>query len=181
MLAPMDKAQIAQTLLLNPLNEGMGIVRRFQEGHGFRGYIMERRALLLPVGLLMVLTSLGCAAGTVLYLGGTRSILVLLAMLLVPFILAGSFFVQAYVFASWLEGRALAQALHRKPKPAGPITTRLRKAGMDLGAMPPVPWVLATLFIALPLAMLFSVAPQLALLLVALHVAVPFAYARLDH
>ena len=176
----MDKGQIAQSLFLNPLNDGMSLVRRYQGGKGFRAYVQERMPLLVPVGLLMAFTSLACAAGTVLYLGGTKSVLVLFAMLLVPFVLAGSFLVQAYVFASWLESRALARALQRKPRPAGPITMRLRQAGMDMGAMPPVPWVLAVLFIALPFAMLFQVAPLFAMLLLLLHIAAPFAFARLD-
>lgn len=176
----MDKGQIAQSLFLNPLNEGMSLVRRYQEGRGLRTYVQERMPLLVPVGVLIAFTSLAFAAGTVLYLGGTRSVLVLFAMLLVPVVLAGSFLVQAYVFASWLEGRALARALQRKPRPAGPITMRLRHAGMDMGTMPPVPWVLALLFIALPFAMLFEVAPMFAALLMLLHIAAPFAFARLD-
>jgi len=169
-----------KSLLLDPLDDGLNLVRRFREGQGFRSYVMQRRGLLAPFGLLMALTSIGCAAATVLYLGGTRPALVLLAILLVPFVLVGSFFVQAYVFASWLEGRALAKALHRTPPRAGPITARLRKAGIDLGAMPPVPWVLAAVFLVLPLAMLFSVVPKLAVALIALQILAPFAFARLD-
>lgn len=176
----MDKGQIAQSLLLAPLNEGLNLVRRYQEGEGFKSYVRERTALLVPIGLLMAVTSVSCAAATVLYLGGTRSVLVLLAMLLVPFVLAGSAFVQAYVFVSWLEGRALAKALHRGPPAAGPITARLRKAGIDLGAMPPVPWVLAAIFLVLPLIMLASVAPKLAIALIVLQVAAPVVFARLD-
>lgn len=180
MLAGMDKAQIAQFLLLEPLNEGLSLARRYQEGQGFRAYVKERMALLVPIGLVMLLTSIACAAGTVMYLGGTRSALVLLALLLVPFILAGSFFVQAYVFASWLEARALTKALHRRPPRPGPIGARLLKAGIDMGAMPPVPWVLAALFLAGPLAMLAAVSPALAAALVALHIAAPVLFARFD-
>jgi hypothetical protein len=176
----MDKAQIAQSLLLDPLNEALSLYRRYQEGKGFKYYVAERMALLLPIGLLMAVTSIACAAATVLYLGGTRSFLVLLAILLVPFVLLGSAFVQAYIFLSWLEGRALAKALHRKPRPAGPIAAKLLEAGIDLGSRPPVPWVLAALFLLLPLAMLWLVVPQLAFLLIALHVAAPFAFARLE-
>ena len=127
----MDKAQIAQSLLLDPLNEALSLYRRYQEGKGFKHYVTERMALLLPIGLLMAVTSIACAAATVLYLGGTRSFLVLLAILLVPFVLLGSAFVQAYIFLSWLEGRALAKALHRKPKSAGPIAAKLLEAGID--------------------------------------------------
>lgn len=176
----MNKGQIAQSLFLDPLNEGLNLFHRFQEAHGFRSYVMERRPLLAPIGLLMLLTSIACAAGTVMYLGGTRSALVLLAMLLVPFVLVGSLFVQAYVFAAWLEGRALARALPRSPSPAGPIAARLRKAGIDMGSMPPVPWVLAVLFLVLPFAMLWAVTPKFTILLIALHVAAPFVFARLD-
>ena len=176
----MDKAQIAQSLLLDPVNEALSLYRRYHEGRGFKSYVTERLALLVPVGLLMAVTSLACAAATVLYLGGTRSFLVLLAILLVPFVLVGSAFVQAYVFLFWLENRAIAKALHRRPRPAGPISAKLLEAGIDLGSRPPVPWALAALFLLLPLAMLWLVIPQLAFLLIALHVAVPFAFARLD-
>ena len=62
----MDKGQIAQTVFLNPVNEGMSLVRRYQEGHGFRTYIQERMALLVPIGLLIAFTSLAFTAGTVL-------------------------------------------------------------------------------------------------------------------
>jgi hypothetical protein len=184
MLAAMDKAQIAQSiaqsLLLDPLNEGMNLVRRYREGRGFRDYVLERTNLIMPIAVLIVVTSLACAAATVMYLGGLRPFLVLLSLLLVPFVLAGSAFVQAYIFVFWLEGRALAMALRRAPPPAGPITARLRKAGIDLGTRPPVPWVLAIVFFVLPLAMLLSIAPGVGAALIALHVLTPFAYARFD-
>jgi hypothetical protein len=187
MLAAMDKAQlaqsaqsIAQSLLLDPLNEGMNLARRYQEGRGLRDYVLERSTLLVPIAVLMALTSLACAAATVMYLGGLRPFLVLLSLLLAPVVLAGSAFVQAYVFVSWLENRAIAKALRRAPRPANPITARLLKSGIDLGKMPPVPWVLAIVFFALPLAMVVSIAPAVGAALIALHVLTPFAYARLD-
>ena len=176
----MNLGEIAQSLFLDPLNEGLNLFRRFQETQGFRSYVMERRPLLAPIGLLMLLTSIACAAGTVMYLGGTRSALVLLAMLLVPFVLVGSLFVHAYMLAAWLEGRALARALHRKSPPAGPISAKLHKAGIDMGSMPPVPWVLAALFLVLPFVMLWAVTPKFAFALIALHIATPFVFARLD-
>lgn len=184
MLPAMDKAQIAQSiaqsLLLDPLNEGMNLVRRYQEGRGLRDYVLERTTLLVPIAVLMVVTSLACAAATVMYLGGLRPFLVLLSLLLAPLILAGSAFVQAYIFVFWLENRAIAKALRRAPRPAGPITAQLHKAGIDLGTMPPVPWVLAIVFLVLPLGMLLSIAPGIGAALIALHVLTPFAYARLD-
>jgi hypothetical protein len=172
--------QIVEGQFSGPLNGAMGLVRRFQEVPGFRGYVRDRMVAVGPIVVLMVLTSIGCAFATIMYIGGTRSALVLLAMLLVPFVLLGSFFVQAYVFFSWLESRALAEALHHSLKPPGPIALKLRKAGFDMGSMPPVPWVLTVIFLFLPLAMLLAVMPLMAFTLILLLVLAPFVFARLD-
>jgi hypothetical protein len=180
MLIAMDKAQIAQALFLDPLNDGMNLLRRYQEGQGFRGYVMGRTMLLAPIAVLLLLTSLACAAATVMYLGGLQPLLVLLSLLLAPVILVGSAFVQAYVFLSWLENRALAKALRRAPRPAGPIAAQLRKAGIDLGTMPRVPWILAFVFLFLPLSMLVAIMPGVGMALIALHIISPIAFARLD-
>jgi putative flippase GtrA len=115
-----------------------------------------------------------------MYLGGLQPILVLLSLLLAPIILVGSAFVQGYVFFSWLENRALAKALRRAPRPAGPIAARLRKAGIDLGTMPPVPWILAFVFLFLPLSMLVAILPGVGMALIALHIVSPVVFARLD-
>ena len=152
---------IAQRLVVGPLQDATRLMQTGQEGP-FHIYLRNRRALLVPIGLLMAVTSIACAAGTVLFLGGTRSALVLLAILLVPFVLLGSFFVQAFVFVGWLENRALAQTLHRK------------------AALPPVPWLYAALFLILPLVMLVHVVPVLGLVLIALGILAPIAFARLD-
>lgn len=180
MLVAMDKAQIAQALFLDPLNDGMNLVRRYQEGQGFKGYVMSRITLLAPIAVLMVVTSLACAAATVMYLGGLQPILVLLSLLLSPLILIGSAFVQGYVFLSWLENRALAKALRRAPRPVGPIAAQLRKAGIELGIMPPVPWILAFVFLFLPLSMLVAIMPGVGFALIALLIVSPVVFARLD-
>lgn len=181
-LNPQQSTQqkVAQYLLLGVLEDALNLVQRYQQGGGFKNYVLERMRLIVPVGLLMGVTSIGCAAATVLYLGGTRPTLVLLSILLVPFVLLGSFFVQAYVFAFWLENRALAQALHHRPAAAGPMAARLRKAGIKVGALPPVPWALAALVLFLPLGMLIIVIPWLGILLTALLIIAPVAFARLD-
>lgn len=166
----MDKAQIAQAVLLDPLNEAISLYRRYQQAPGLRTYIQERKRFLVPIGALMVLISLGCSAASVLYLGGTRPFLVLLSMLLAPFVLFGSLFVQIYVFGSWLEGRALDRALHRRR----PVKE------FDLGRMPSVPWIFAGLFLFAPLAMLVSVMPAFGIFLILLLAAAPVAFARLD-
>jgi hypothetical protein len=184
MLTAMDKAQtaqsLAQSLLLDPLNDGLNLVRRYQEVRGFRSYVAERAKLLAPIAVLVVATSLACAAATVMYVGGMQRILVLLSLLLAPIILAGSGFVQAYIYLSWLENRALANALRHPLHPGGPIRTQLRKAGIDLGALPRVPWVLTLVFLLLPLSMLVAIVPRVGITLVVLHFAAPFVFARFD-
>jgi hypothetical protein len=172
--------KVAQYAFLGAFDDALNLMQRYQQPGGFRSYVRERLKFIAPIGALMAMTSLGCAAATVLYIGGTRPMLVLLSILLVPFVLLGSFFVQAYVFGFWLENRALAKALRHSPAGAGPIAARLRKAGINVGAVPRVPWVLAALFLLLPLAMLTMVTPWLGILLIVLLIAAPVAYARLD-
>jgi hypothetical protein len=152
----------AHFFLLEPFNAAFALAQRVQDAPGLRGYVQQRLGLIVPIGLLMLFTSLACAAASVMYLGGTTGILVLLAMLLAPFVLVGSLFVQFYTFFAWLEGRALAKALHRKP------------------GMPPVPWLLAAIFLAVPLAMLVLVMTKLGVALIVLLAAAPLAFARLD-
>ena len=88
---------------------------------------------------------------------------------LAPFVLLGSFFVETFVFFSWLEGRALAQALGRRSR-----------TPFDFGAMPRVPWVLAALFLGLPLLLLAAVSLTAALVLILLAVLIAAAIARFD-
>jgi len=172
--------QVVERGVLGPINAAIDLVRRYQEVPGFRGYVADRMVAVVPICILLLLISIGCAVSPILYIGGTRPWLVLLAMLSVPFVLVGSMFVQVYVFFSWLETRALAEALHHSLKPPGPIGKKLRDAGFDMGAMPPVPWVLAVLFLVLPLAMLVSALPMVGISLIVLGVLAPFVFARLD-
>lgn len=172
--------KVAQYMFLKAFDDALNLLQRYQQPGGFRGYVQERMRFIAPIGALMAVTSMGCAAATVLYIGGTRPMLVLLSILLVPFVLLGSFFVQAYVFGFWLENRALAKALRHSPAGTGPMAARLRKAGINVGSVPPVPWLLAAIFLLLPLAMLAMVMPWLGILLIVLLIAAPVAYARLD-
>ena len=156
----------AKHLLLGVLEDGVDLANRVQGNRPFRTYLEQRAWLVAPAAVLIVIASLACALGLVLFVGGTRPLLVLLSLVLAPFVLAASLLVQAYVFVSWLETRALAQALgHRRPR---------RRH------LPVVQWLLVALFVVAPLAMLCSVAPTIGFMLVALLVAAPFAYARLD-
>ncbi len=156
----------AKHLLMGVLEDGVDLANRVQENRPFRNYLEQRAWLVAPAAVLILVASLACALGLVLFVGGTRPVLVLFSLVLAPFVLAGSVLVQAYVFVSWLETRALAQALgHRLPR---------------RGKLPIVQSLLAALFVVTPLAMLCSVAPTIGFMIVALLVAAPFAYARLD-
>ncbi|MGH8725373.1 MAG: hypothetical protein ACREU1_10995, partial [Burkholderiales bacterium] len=117
-----------------------------------------------------------------IFIGGARPVLVLFGILLMPFVLIGSLFVQSYVFASWLEGRAWAKALPHRAAPAQNrlslwLKSRLRA---DIGSAPPVPWALAAVFVLLPLVMLALLSVKVALALIVLHVAAPILFARFD-
>jgi hypothetical protein len=173
---------IEQFLPLGILKDAANLVHRLREGEAFPRYVRKRVRLVVPMGALFLSTSIASAAATVVFLAGTSSLILLPALLLMPFVLLGSLFVQGYVFFSWLENRALARVYGKRARPAqGPVAVWLRKTlRADLGQWPPVPWLLAALCLFLPLAMLLSVATKAAFVLLALHGLAPILYARLD-
>jgi len=168
--------------IADPMKDALNLVQRYQQGELFRRYVTQRMWLVAPAVLLIVATSLVLAFGIVMYVGGTRPATVLLSLLLAPFVLAGSLFVQGYVFLSWLEGRSLAKSLgHRVSKGRGRLAAWIEKQlDADLGAMPPVPWLLAAIFVLAPLVALVLAAPKLAIAVIALQILAPIAFARLD-
>ncbi len=168
--------------LLGTLNDALALVQRFRQVEGFRHHVRRRLHLVVPALALILLTGLACAMATIMALLGPRSLLALLGLLLAPVVLTGSLFVQLYVFFAWLEERALARSLgHRTgPAPGKFAAWTEKKLGADLGRMPPVPWVLATLFVLAPIAVLTQLAPKSAALLIVLLVLAPILYARFD-
>ncbi len=173
---------IVRFLPLGTLLEAKKLADRYREGEGVRLYVLERKWLVIPPVLLMVLISIACASGTVVFLAGAYSLLVLPALLLAPVVLVGSLFVQIYVFFYWLENRALARALGHRAKPAhGTLAAWLsNKLGADMGKVPPVPWILATVVLFAPLAMLAYFALNVALVLIVLAIVAPILFARFD-
>ena len=141
------------TTLTDPLKDALNLAQRFQQATLFRQYVVERLWLVAPAALLMLATGLALAFGIVVYVGGTRPLTVLLSLLIAPFVLVGSLFVQAYLFLSWLEARALAKSLGRRSRKARAraVAWVERHLEADLGSLPPVPWLLAGIFLA-PLA-----------------------------
>ena len=164
------------------VEDALALAARFRDVEGLSRHAARRKPLLQAASAVLVLLGFACGAGVFIFLAGLRTWLTLPAVLVAPLVALGSLFVLFFVFFSWIEGRALAQALgHRAGPPPGPIARWLRKKlRADLGAMPPVPWLPAALLVFLPFALLLAGAPLagIAMLLVAL--ATPIVYARLD-
>lgn len=150
-------------------HDARGLAARYQEGPGFRQYVAGHMMFVAPAAVLFLLISIACAASTVIFLADRHPMLALPGLLLAPFVLVGSLFVQVFVFFSWVESRALARALRRK-----------KKAPLDFGEMPKVPWALAGVFVVLPLAMLASVSGIAAITLILLVAVLALAFARFD-
>jgi hypothetical protein len=168
-------------LSLQTLQEAANLYNRYQAGAGFKAYVRSRMNLVLPMAALILLTAVACTAGSVVCLAGARAYLMLFVLLLAPFVLIGSLFVQSFFFFGWLENRALAKGLKHGLEPEGPLKRWLRKQlHAEVGKFPPVPWLFAAVFLLLPLVMTALVAPRIAAALVLLQVAALLLYSRLD-
>ncbi len=168
--------------LLNPLEDALGLARRYRELDSFRDYVSANVLLVAPVGLLILVVAIACGLTPIMLLVGARPAASLAGLLLAPLALLGSLFVLALVFFSWLEERALAQSLgHRTGRAPGKLARWLkRKLRADLGKLPRVPWLLAAIFVVAPLALLAGQAPLVGVILIALLVASPILYARFE-
>src|SRR3970282_1384189 len=168
--------------LLGPLDDAAGLVRRYRELDAFRDYLAARLRLVAPAVLLVVFAPVACGLTPIVVLVGTNAVAALLGLLLAPLMLIGSLFVLSLVFFSWLEERSLVRALGHRGGPAPRKRARWlkRKLGADLGRVPRMPWLLGSIFVAAPLALLALRAPATVLLLVVLLVLAPVLFARLD-
>ena len=169
-------------LPLRTLKNAQDLAQRFREVDGIQLYVRERQARVVAATLVIVLISIACAVGVVVFLADRHSLLALLGILLLPVALAGSFFVLAYVFFSWIEGRALARELGRRHRPpTGPLALWLsKKFGLDMSPLPPVPWFLAALVLFVPLALLAAAWLSAALVVILLGILMPVVYAKFD-
>jgi hypothetical protein len=168
--------------LLRPLDEAVGLARRYRDLDAFHDYVAARWKWVGPLCLLLAVTALACGAAPLALLVGTQPAAALAGLLLAPVVLAGSLFVLLLVLFTWLEERSLARSLGRRARaaPRGLRHWLERHTGADLGRAPRVPWLLAALFVFLPLALLATIAPLTVAVLAVLLAAAPFAYARLD-
>ena len=173
---------IVRFLPLETLANAQDLALRFREVDGIRLYVHERMRLVIAATLVMVVIGIACSIGVVVFLADRHSLLVLLGILLLPVALIGSFFVQAYFFFSWIEGRALARELGHRHRPAPGVAAvwLSEKFGLDMGPFPPVPWVLAAIFLLAPLAMLAASWLSMAVVVIVLAILMPVIYAKLD-
>ena len=166
---------------LATLQEAANLYNRYQAGAGFSVYLKDRANLVVAMAALIVLTAIACTAGAVVWLAGARAFLMLFALLLAPFVLIGSLFVQSFFLFGWLENRALAKGLKHALEREGPVKRWLRKnLHAEMGKFPPVPWLFAALFLFLPLLLTALVAPKIAAALVAVYAAALVLFARFD-
>src|SRR5256885_728031 len=153
---------------MDVLTEARNLAERYAKGEGFRRYVHHRAALVLPtLGLFAVISiALGLGLFGVM---GTHQFGVLLAMVLLPFVLFGSFALQAFVFFAWLELRALA------PMPPPDASLRLR-----LGKPPPIPWISCAILVFIPFLALTLASLKAASLVLVLAMLVPLVYTLLE-
>ena len=179
-----DPAQhwIVQFLPLQTLKNAQDLAQRFREVEGIRLYIHERQAMVVAATLVIVFISFACAIGVVVFLADRHSLLALLGILLLPVVLVGSFLVLAYVFFSWIEGRALVRELGRRHQRAPGVAALWlsKKLGLDMGPFPQVPWFLAALVLFVPLALLAATWLSAALVVILLGILMPVLYAKFD-
>jgi hypothetical protein len=164
------------------VEDALALAARFRDAEGLSRHAAQRKPLLQGASAVLVLLGFACGAGVFIFLAGLRTWLTLPAVLIAPLVALGSLLVIFFVFFSWIEGRALAQALGHRTGPApGRIARWLRKKlRADLGAMPAIPWLPAGLLVFLPLALLVASAPLGGIVMILIAVATPVVYARLD-
>jgi len=163
------------------LTETQNLWQRFKRGGAFRIYLRDRLWFVVPALVVFVVFSVATTAGSVITLGGTRSILVLVGLLTAPIVLIGSLYVQALVFFLWLENRAIARATHHvAPTAKQELVVTYSGLWKVLKAFPLPVQIAAAALLLVPLAFLWSLTAMTALLLLALVLATPAACALLD-
>jgi hypothetical protein len=171
----------AGEMLLGPIEDAMSLARRYREVDAFHAYVSERAPLVIAVLALIGVAAFACGMTPIMALVGTSAVSALAGMLLTPFVLIGSLLVLGMVFFSWLEERSLARTLgHRTAREHKAMRWIRKKLRADLGRPPRVPWLYAAVFVAVPFAVLLNLVPVIGTILLALLVAAPFAFARLD-
>ncbi|MGH8739849.1 MAG: hypothetical protein ACREUN_02995, partial [Burkholderiales bacterium] len=100
------------------VSDALALAGRFRDVRGLQRHVEKRQPLLRGAAAVLIVLGLACGAGAFLFLAGLRTWLTLPAVLVAPLVVLGSLVVLFYVFYSWIEGRALAQALGHRTGPA---------------------------------------------------------------
>jgi hypothetical protein len=162
------------------VSEAVNLAQRYQKGDAFRHHVEARMGLVLGVLLLCVGYSIALSLGMVALMDKS-ALRAFFGVLLMPILLIGSLTVQAYLFFSWLELRALKPMLAHGPHAkAKPRVRWLAKLRARLGRPPSVPWMAVAVFLFLPLFALAVVSLKVATLVVVFAVLTPVAYVHLD-
>jgi hypothetical protein len=149
------------------LHEAPNLLQRYRHGDAFRRYVQRHSALGVAALAVFLMVSTATTAAMVVFLGGTSELAVLACLLLAPFLLVGSLLLQAFVFFSWVEQRAIDRVAGRRP-----CTIQEH--------LPHVPWALAAVFLAAPFFILALVSIKVAVTLLLVFILTPVAYSLLD-
>jgi hypothetical protein len=176
------QSRIVKFIAAGPAGDARRLLFRLREVDSLNFYVRRNKWLVTCSVLVILLTSLACLLGIFTLLPDLHWFFVLPLLVLLPIFLAGSLFVQTFVFFSWIEGRSLARVLgHRRKVRRGPVAKWLwRKLRLDMSPRPPIPWLLTAVFLFLPLGLLLHVWPLAASVVIALEFGVPIVYAYLD-
>ena len=164
------------------LRDARDLAVKFQKDDVFRSYIAYRIWAVVPVILVFILVSTVCAIGIMFGAAGWVSPPVPLwfrglALVLGAAVWIGGILAQVYLFLLWLEGRAAR--LNRSSRgmevviPGGFLAYLKYSRAL-------APWILATVCVALPLAILAVNAPIAALLLVSIAILAPLLFKKFD-
>ncbi|HYR34787.1 MAG TPA: hypothetical protein VEQ87_10890 [Burkholderiales bacterium] len=162
------------------VSEAVNLAQRYQKGDAFRHHVEARIGLVLGVLLLCIGFSIALSLGVVALLDKS-ALRAFLGVLLMPIVLIGSLAVQAYLFFSWLELRALKPMLAHGARPtAKPRVRWLARLLRRLGKPPSVPWIAAAVFLLLPYLALVLVSLKVAVFVLVLAILTPVGYVHLD-
>jgi len=160
--------------------EAPNLLHRYREVAAFRRYVDDRTPLVLPAVLVFFAFSIVTTATTIVFFGTKNVLLMFVAMLMAPFILGASLVVFLFVFFSWLEARSMARLAGRPAPVHGKGTLSLPGLRSALEQFPPVPWLFAGIFVAVPLIIAALVSAKTAAVLLAAVLATPILYALFD-
>jgi hypothetical protein len=166
----------------NILRDARDLLQKFETNDVFREYVVNRIWLVIPVVLVFVLVSTVCAISIMFFTARLAAppvpvSLRFFALLFGAAIWVGGIVGQTYVFLIWLEERAAqrnraAQGV-QSALPGGILAYLKYSRGMP-------PWILVTLCVLLPIAILVAYAPLMAAVLVVLAVLAPVAFNKID-